>query len=200
MNSDTAARPYDMTRRTAAVERTRGRILDAVVGVFWDGAWSDATLEDVADRAGVTSRTVLRHFGTREGLLEAAMARERQRIEGVRRDAAPGDLDGATRAIVAHYEELGDAVLRVLAHEARVAAAADVAAEGRSRHVEWCRDMFPAALAARDGTDRERLLAQLVAVFGVQTWKSLRRDAELSRSETERAIRELARPLLEVDA
>jgi hypothetical protein len=45
--------------------------------------------------------------------------------------------------------------------------------------------------------ERERRLAQFVAICDVYTWKLLRRDAGLSRRQTELAVTELLNPLLE---
>jgi hypothetical protein len=45
--------------------------------------------------------------------------------------------------------------------------------------------------------ERARRLAQLVAVCDVYTWKLLRRDAALSRRQTELAVIELLQPLTE---
>src|SRR5262249_52553150 len=47
------------------------------------------------------------------------------------------------------------------------------------------------------GAGRQRRLAQLVAVCDVYTWKLLRRDAGLSRQQTELALAELLNPLSE---
>ncbi|MEA2331317.1 MAG: hypothetical protein QOH58_1455, partial [Thermoleophilaceae bacterium] len=53
------------------------------------------------------------------------------------------------------------------------------------------------ALEGRVGVERDRRLAQLVAVCDVYTWKLLRRGAGLSRRQTELALAELLEPLLE---
>jgi hypothetical protein len=45
--------------------------------------------------------------------------------------------------------------------------------------------------------ERERRLAQFVAICDVYTWKLLRRDAGLSRRQTELAVTELLKPFLE---
>lgn len=49
--------------------------------------------------------------------------------------------------------------------------------------------------AGRTGVARRRLLAQLVAVCDVYTWKLLRLDFGLSRHQTELALRGLLDPL-----
>ena len=46
--------------------------------------------------------------------------------------------------------------------------------------------------------DRRRRLAQLVSICDVYTWKLLRKDAGLSRRQTELALIELLQPLMEV--
>ena len=65
------------------------------------------------------------------------------------------------------------------------------AALGRRGHQAWVETTFTAALTAREGADRARRLAQLVAVTDVYTWKLLRRDKGLSREDTIRAMRDL---------
>jgi hypothetical protein len=68
---------------------------------------------------------------------------------------------------------------------------------GRTMHREWCARVFAPALEGRAGVERTRRLAQLVAICDVYSWKLLRRDAGLSRRQTELALVELLEPLLE---
>src|SRR5690242_12712167 len=56
--------------------------------------------------------------------------------------------------------------------------------------------MRAAALDARTGAARKRLLAQLVAICDVYTWFLLRRQRGLTRRETERALLEMLAPLV----
>jgi len=86
-------------------------------------------------------------------------------------------------------------VLRLLAEEHRVPGLDVVVDAGRAYHRGWCERVFGSALAGRAGVNRDRRLAQLVAVCDVYTWKLLRRDAGLSRRQTERALVELLEPL-----
>ena len=75
---------------------------------------------------------------------------------------------------------------------------APVVAQGRAVHRDWCARVFAPALERRSGSERDRRLAQLVAVCDVQTWALLRRHADLSRRETELALVEMITPLTEV--
>ena len=74
-----------MTARARAVEETRARIVDACVVLYGERPVSDVGLEDVAARAGVSVQTILRHFGTRAGLEEAAIEHARHAVEEERR-------------------------------------------------------------------------------------------------------------------
>jgi AcrR family transcriptional regulator len=190
-------RPYRMVARAESAAATGERILDAAVDVFWEVPGAQMSMEEVARRAGVTVQTVIRRFGGRDGLFRAAAEREADRV-GRQRDQAPaGDARAAVRVLLDHYEAMGDRVIRLLAEEERVPDVAQILDRGRAYHREWCARVFAPALSDLAGVERHRRLAQLVAVCDVYTWKLLRRDARLSRRQTETALLELLEPLLE---
>jgi AcrR family transcriptional regulator len=189
-------RPYRMTVRADAAAETGERILSAVTELFWERPTDKVVLKDVADRAGVTVQTVIRRYGGREGLLAAAAERAMAQT-GAERAVLPGDTTRAVAVLVDHYEQHGAGVLRLLAAEEGSPALREFADGGRRMHRDWCRTTFASALAGRTGVDRDRRLAQLVAVCDVYTWKLLRLDAGLSRRQTELSILELVEPLLD---
>lgn len=191
----TANRTYRMGARAESARETASRIVDAAIEVFWEAPTGQVSLVAVAERAGVTKQTVLRHFGSKAGLMEAAAARATEQVRDAREAAEPGDVAGAVAGLVTHYERDGDGVLRLLAEEMRDPSVAVHAQKGREHHAAWCERMFPAALEGLGGAARERRLAQLVAVTDVYVWKLLRRDRGLSRKDTELAIRGLLEPI-----
>jgi AcrR family transcriptional regulator len=194
MNS---ARPYRMTERAETTAQTGERILDAAIALFWETPTDQLPLQQVADRAGVSVQTVLRRFGSKDGLLAAAGARESSTVSAQRGEAPVGDVAAAVRVLVEHYEQRGDQVLRLLAEQARVPGLGPIVEQGRQVHRDWCARVFAPSLAARrPGAPRARLLAQLVAVCDVHTWALLRRQAGLSRRQTETALTEMLTPLL----
>lgn len=197
MKVEPAGRPYRMVARAESVAATGERILDAAVELFWEGPGEPISLDEVARRAGVSVQTVIRRFGGRDGLTAAAADRETARIGNQRALAPAGDTAGAVRILVDHYEELGTRVLRLLAEEERSPGVREFAERGRAFHREWCARVFAPSLEGRPGAERRRRLAQLVAVCDVYSWKLLRRDAGLSRRQTELALVELLTPLLE---
>lgn len=186
-----------MQARAVAAAETGERILDAAIDLFWQVPAEQLSLEEVARRAGVSVQTVIRRFGGRAGLMAAAGEREAGRIRDQRDEAVEGDVPGAVRVLVDHYEAYGDRVVKLLADEHRVPQLTAIADQGRRVHREWCTRVFTPALHGLTGVERRRRLAQLVAVCDVWTWKLLRRDAGLSRRQTELALTELLTPLTE---
>lgn len=188
-------RPYRMRARADSAAATGERILDAAELAFFEGDGEEPTLADVAGRSGVSVQTVLRRFGSREGLLVAAIARVASNV-GAQRGAAPvGDTAGAVRNLVDHYEELGDKVLRMLDESSRNETILRLTQMGFAYHREWCKRVFAPTLEALDPPVRAIRTAQLVAVTDVHMWKLLRRDQRLGRERAERAMLGMVEPL-----
>ena len=183
-------RPYRMRARAEAAAETRRRILEATIELHRERFWDQVSLEDIAERAGVTVRTVIRRFGSKERLIEAAAEEGTRRVMHQRYQAPVGDIEGAVNNLVDHYEEWADSALWLLAQEERVAAFRSITEAARAFHHEWVERTFAPLLAKRTGEARRRLLAELIAVCDVYFWKLLRRDLGLSREQTELAIRE----------
>lgn len=184
-------RPYRMRARAEAAEGTRRRILHAAITLYAERWLDQFSLEEVAARAGVTVQTVLRRFGSKEGLIAAAGEDLRRQVERQRGAAPVGDVAGAVRNLVDHYEEVGDIVLRALAQEGMYASIRALTERGRTLHREWVDRTFGPFIDAVPAQDRGRFRAQLVALTDVYVWKLLRRDLDLDREQAERAVWEM---------
>src|SRR5919199_571329 len=64
-------RKYDMSRRAAAVEDTRRRIVDATLALHAEQGIAATRWEQIAARAGVGVGTVYRHFPSLDELVPA---------------------------------------------------------------------------------------------------------------------------------
>lgn len=71
----------------------RDRALDALMACFLENGPGGATMERVAERAGVSLATLYRHFGDRDGLMRA-FAEERTPRGAIRKLDLSGDLEG----------------------------------------------------------------------------------------------------------
>jgi AcrR family transcriptional regulator len=188
-------RSYDNSRRAEAAAATRQRILQAGLELAWEQIAIETTLEDVAGRAGVSVKTVLRHFGSRDGF-DAAL--EQFGLEEIREERATpvGDVAAAVHAIFQHYERRGDGVLKMLAQELfddTFRAGMDI---GRRMHREQIAEVFAPQLATRPTAEHEPLVDLLVVATDVYTWKLLRRDRSLDQPTTEARVRQLIADML----
>jgi AcrR family transcriptional regulator len=190
MNS---VRSYRMVARAHSVQRTQQRILGAAQALLRERLSTDIRLEDVAERSGVTVQTVLRRFGTREQLIQAAFELEKARMLTQRDQATPGDVDGSIAALVHHYEDDGDMVVRRLAEQHRDPRLAEVMAMGRDVHRRWVLAQFGPQIGSRP---RRALVDALVAACDVYAWSLLRRDLGRTRREVEAVMGLTVRSLL----
>jgi AcrR family transcriptional regulator len=192
-----APRPYRMKARAESKAATRRAISSAFLALFAQRHYDDVTLDAVAARAGVTVQTVIRHFGSKDGLFAAAVE-DVARAEEAGRAATPaGSTARAVRVVVGRYEHLGDVVLRLLAQEDRLPALHEAADYGRRFHREWVERAFAPHLDGLAGEEHRRRRAQLVALTDIYVWKLLRRDAGFGRRRTEEAMTEMVDALLQ---
>ncbi|MVQ51206.1 TetR family transcriptional regulator [Nocardioides sp. MAH-18] len=189
-----STRRYTMTARAEAVGRTRERLLDAAVTLAETRLVSQISLDDIAAEAGVSVQTLLRHFGSRAGLIDAARQHALATV-GEERRTPVGDPDAAVRTVLQHYERRGDTVLSMLAQEHADAATKEVTDAGRAFHRSWVVAVFEPLLPS-PGPAREELVDLLAVATDVYTWKLLRRDRGLSLAATEHRVRTLVEALL----
>jgi len=187
-------RTYTMTTRAEAAEATRLRILGATVDLASSRLLTEIGLDAIAEAAGVSVQTVLRRFGTRAALIEAAMDYAREAVAEERRTPV-GDVRTAVRTIVEHYERRGDTVLLMIAQEGSDEQLGRLTRNGRVMHRAWVEEVFAPQLAGRANADE--LVDLLVVATDVYTWKLLRRDRRLSRIATEQRMLHLLGALLD---
>jgi AcrR family transcriptional regulator len=125
-------RTYTMTARAKSAEETRRRILQAAFTLQSQRLASEIGLEAVADEAGVSVQTVLRHFGNRAGLFDATVVFANEQVTEERRTPV-GDVPAAIRVLVDHYELRGDMALIMLAQESTLEHLRRMADRGLSR-------------------------------------------------------------------
>lgn len=175
---DMKSRKYDMSARAQAKVATRDAILTACIDTFAAERSFAVTLAAVAQRAGVTVKTVMRHFGSREALLDAAWSRAYEEVVAERTPPS-GDRQAALAVLIAHYERRGDIVLAMLAAEEDDPRAQRMGDWGRLSHRGWVDEVFGRDLPD-EPAERARLTDVLVVATDVYAWKLLRLDRGLA--------------------
>jgi AcrR family transcriptional regulator len=183
MEAGQRARPYKQVARARVQQHTRDKLIDAAEREFFAGRWQRASLEAIAASAGVTKQTLLRHFGSKDGLLEQALLRGYGEVHDQRFGAPAGDIAGAVDNLLEHYERWGERSLRMTATDGLGEAFANVGRAARQVHYDWVEHAFGPLLQRVRGKDRVRRRAALIALCDVHTWWLLSNDLGLSRAD-----------------
>ena len=184
-----------MTARAEGVAQTRERILRAAIGLTGRRPLAAVSLADIAADASVSVQTVLRQFGSRDGVIDAGTELALSEITE-ELHAPQADLPAAIAVIVDHHEARGDMAILLLGQEAGDPHAARITNLGRATHRSWVESVFTPLLGDLTRSEREEMIDMLVVVTDVYTWKLLRRDRKLSRKLVEHRMRRLAEIVL----
>ena len=162
------ARSYRTHRRTAAVDQRRAAAVDATRAILFEKGFDAVTLQAVADRTGVSLKSIVRYFGTREGLFRACMRASIAREESSR-VASPGDVAAIAHTLAQRYRPMADWIV----HNAHIEFAYPVMEEWmanvRRSHRDWLATAF-APWLPRKGPVRERRLMALFWATEVRSW------------------------------
>jgi AcrR family transcriptional regulator len=98
--------------RTQAERRdeSQRRLLEAAAALIQERGMAAATFENIGARAGYSRGLATRHFGSKQGLIEALIARIQERRDGTLDDddrMKPDGLDGVLAFVDTYLEDLG---------------------------------------------------------------------------------------------
>jgi AcrR family transcriptional regulator len=173
-------------------------VLAAVHELLDVGAFHSSTVEDVAERAGVSRATVYQQFGSRLGLVDALCETfdASPSLLALRAAIDEGEPLEALDAFVGHAADFWAAEEGVLL-QLYGAAAIDQAAEALVVRQRGDRRAELERLLHRLRPQNvKRALALLLVVTSFETYEELRRHAGLPHREVVRLLREQARAAL----
>ena len=179
-------------------EQNRDAVIDALVALFHEGVYQPST-NDIAERAGISPRSVFRYFEDVDDLnraaIESLLSKARPLLDvGVE----PGDptrikIERVVEARVHLYETIAPAAraARISAHRHPVVAAQVDDARRYLRH--QLRLLFAPELH----DDRAERFPAVDALCAFETYELLRSDQGLNRSKTVSALIEALTALLD---
>lgn len=189
-------RAYDMSTRADAAEQTRQSILNVMGDLWLEYPLHEITLERIAARAGVTERTILRKFGSKDGLFEAAIEQDAAGIRSEKDETEAGNVEHAVRSLMKEYTRTGQAAMRTLAIEHEIPIAAKMLAQGRKVHKAWCERVFAPFLPGKKHPAYKPIIGALYAATDVHNWKLLHIDLGYSEKDTAAIFTRLIRAIL----
>lgn len=172
-----------MSTRAERVAETRARILDAVRALHREGAFHSASMEAIADRAGVTRVTLYRTFGSKPALLEAitwellAGARLDRVDEAHEHPDVRVAVRGVLRANCLMFAELADALplaLELARSDPDMRALVDATYHGRRhRAMERLAGRIVRTGAAATGWTRADIADALLVLSSFESFQTL---------------------------
>jgi len=189
--------------RLARGERARAAIVDALLALIESGELRPSAAR-IAQRAGVSLRSVFQHFSDVESLFAAAASRQTERLAPLA-GAVPdeGPFERRLDAFVRKRARLLDAISPVrraaILMEPFSSELQGRLGAFRMLKAAEVRRVFAAELAQRAPAARRRLLAALVAASSWSNWQALREHQGLSQAEARRVLRLTLATLLRHD-
>lgn len=178
--------------RHARAARTRVAVAEAMLDCFEEGLLRPGA-SDVAERAGVSTRAVFRHFENMESLIEEAATLQLERVMGqLPRLVLEGTLDERIAGLVERTAtgfELTTPVRRAaLLIEPFSETIRDRHAWMRAEIRRGVRRALAPELEAFDDAERKARITQLRALISFSYWDELRRHERLSVAASKRIL------------
>jgi TetR/AcrR family transcriptional regulator, regulator of autoinduction and epiphytic fitness len=179
--------------RTVRAERTRQSLVDSLVALLDEGHLKP-TAAQIAERAGVSERSVFQHFPDREALFEAVARQQYERVMPMLRPVDSSlPLDERIDQLVQQRARLYEKIAGVrragllIEHESdSVAGWLTTARKAKAAEVER---IFRRELDAIPPDEREPVRAALVALCAWTAWESWRIHQGLSVARSRAAMR-----------
>ena len=166
-------RAYESPLRERQAQQTRDQILDALTELLGDRRADEVTTKDLASLAGVSERTVYRHFPDRAALVEGLTARL-------------GELPGRGQLELHAMEDLQVMAVELMAGletrhvEARAEAVFNADPRGYSdatrRHTLAFSEAVGAALPGLDEEQHRSVAALVRTLLSAQAWLRMREE------------------------
>jgi len=164
--------------RVARRERNSDAVVDAIMVLIQSGE-TRPSMAEVARLAGVSERSIFRHFDTREALFGAVIERQLEVITGLLHEIpSSGPLSARVDAFVAERARLYEEITPMRRATVHFVEVSELVANQMADTRVWLRDeleqVFERELAKRPPSDRRDLVAAVDMATSWEAWNLLR--------------------------
>jgi AcrR family transcriptional regulator len=191
----TAARSYRSPLRDEQARQTRVLILDALVDLVATQGVADPPVRDLAELAGVSERTVYRHFPDRAALLDGLADHVADSLGWALRHDEVETLDDLVETIPASFAGFDEHETKTRALVLLNLDPARVANLTR-RNQENLREAVAEELSHLDADEQAEAVAVLHLLASSRTWLRFRQQDGLAPGQAGRAAQRAARAVL----
>ncbi|MDZ7728877.1 MAG: TetR/AcrR family transcriptional regulator [Dehalococcoidia bacterium] len=184
------------TMRERHTEVTRDAIMGALADIIAESGVHNFTVQQVADRAGVSHRTVYRHFPTRDALMEGVSGWLEEQWKKRGAPGVPSSADEIVEGVALVYRLFDeyDPLVRALAI---AYATTEFRPEVRDERTRGFERAFREAVPGADEQTVRRLFLAGRALAGTQTWLFFREHMNVSGAEAGDAVQWAIRVLID---
>lgn len=184
MAQQPSTRPYQSLLRERQAAETRELVLEALAELVTERGTTEFSVQEVADRAEVSLRTVYRYFPNRQALLDGLTELVDQRMEDLRQDADIGwtdivgrGVEGLAASIPPVFQRFDE--LEPLSSAMAMLAGGGSRSAGHDERTAEFREAVATELAALPADQQEATFALVRHLVSSQTWFALRTEFEL---------------------
>jgi len=187
-------RDYASPLRADQAIQTRSRILDAFAEQVVDGGLRDFSIERVARRAGVSTRTVYHHFPKRDDLLDAVTAwlDDRFAVQGITEPVGGEEFLERLEAVFESFDEQETFIRAQLMTEL----GKTIRERGRSKRRPAIDAIVRRAAPQLAPAEVRRASSVIHYLASSEAWRSLKDESGMTGREAGKAVTSAIRTLL----
>jgi AcrR family transcriptional regulator len=182
-----------LSLREKQLDLTREAILEAFAAEVVEGGLDDLSFRRVAERAGVSQRTVFRHFPTREELIDGFNQYVYRRVGLSPSDTRGMELGDVMRFFFNCFDE-NERLMRALTS---TQVGRDLSNSGRAERVQMLERMIRPNTSHLPPQERKRALAIFSHLFTRAAWMRFKDDFGIDGIEAGEAVAWAMETLLE---
>jgi AcrR family transcriptional regulator len=176
------SKPYTSILRERQVAQTRQLILDAVTALLGDRRVDEVTTREIAAAAGVSERTVYRHFPDRDAVLEG-LSQRMTGIDGAKPSFGVGSLDELA-PLSRHLMALLDEHYVTARAEAVFNADPRRFAADTQTNTRELRELLASEFPGLNDREQLRIAAVIRCLLSTQAWLRMREEFGVPGTES----------------
>jgi AcrR family transcriptional regulator len=178
--------------RQRHMEQTRDLIFQALTDQLANGGFSDFNIPSLARQAGVSVRTIYRHFSSKDELLDELARWLDDRIALMPDATTVEDLEVLPQRLFRAF----DVNETVFLAQSATPAGREVRARGRRRHIQLYGEVLQDLVAGLPAEEARGALAVVTYLLSMQAWRTMKEEFDMDGSESGKAVAWAVRTLL----
>jgi AcrR family transcriptional regulator len=178
--------------RQRHLEQTRDLIFQALTDQLAKSGFSDFNIASLARQAGVSVRTIYRHFSSKDDLLDELAHWLDDQIAAFPSATTVEDLEVLPETLFRAFDENAT----VLLAQSATPAGRAVRARGRRRHIQLYREVLGDLVAGLPPGEARGALAVITYLLSMQAWRTMREEFDMDGSQSGKAVAWAVRTLI----